>query len=204
METEINIVSADALGALEADITNILIRSTNPACPGSSSATAKVYALSQKVIISGISTEPADIPTVTVCPQLEETGACYDVAGQLALFVAGGRRFLSDGLNINDAARLSIKSAMDSGELAEGVDGITRLSWVNEEEVTILDRPIDTDEPLDDGEIDNILVYYMLSASGGLLIATYGLHRLQKRRDLLSRHTAQLSDSDENYSTEIA
>ena len=47
----------------------------------------------------------------------DETGDCYDIIGQLALFAAADRRrFLSGGPNIITAAQLVIEDAMYNGE----------------------------------------------------------------------------------------
>lgn len=203
MDVGVNISSSDVLEDLEAQITNVLIRSANPDCPGPT--TENSNALNQTgIVISGISTAPDDNHTITACLlQSGEDDTCYDVAGQLSLYVGRTRRFLLDGQNTDRAAELSIKDAMNSGELTAKVNGITRLEWVEDEQVTPPDESIETPEsPSDESisvrineELDNV-GYTLLISSGVLLLGGYGIHRFQKRRkrNLSAQQSAESDD----------
>jgi len=142
--------------------------------------------------------------------QSAEIGACYDVAGQTTLFVGRTRRLQLGGENINAAARESIRDAMDSGELAETVNGIIRLSWVDDEELTNTDQIETSDETLDktlnetlNGETRDNVGYLMLGISGTLFVGGYGMHRYQKRKER-NTHEQQAENYDDDGFEEIA
>lgn len=185
---------------LEREITSIIARSLNPEC--SSGSTNSLTRTS----IVGISTGNIDEPVEDCIAGNNESTDCFVMQGGVSVYVEDRRRSLADSLGFNQAViipvRAIIKSGMDTGVIANNVDGITGLTWVPENVNDVYIGPLGQENAEEDGEFVTIGAS-LLGGLGFILVGGYGLTKYKERKNKAQQRASEGSDGDENF-VEIA